>query len=106
MRPFALLNVLWRRLDVTTRRVAVVLFAEKPIDENGRHHPALRSGPPSRRSGRVGARLGDRWYTLLHLFVAPRVRRSDRDVRGVALAPADPNPVDAKRPYSGRNAAA
>jgi hypothetical protein len=106
MRPSALLNVLWRRLDVTARRVAVVLFAEKPIDENGRHHPALRSGPSARRSGRMGARIGDRWFTLLDLFGAPRVRRSDRDVRGVALAPADPNPVDAKRPYSGRNAAA
>ena len=106
MRPSALLHVLLGRLDVATRRAAVVLFAENPIDENGRHHPALRSGPSARRSGRMDARVGDRWYTLLHLLAAPGVRRSDRDVGGVALAPSDPNPVGVKSPHSGRNAAA
>jgi hypothetical protein len=102
MRPSALLPALLGRLDVAARRIAVILFAEAPVDRDGRHHPALRSG----RAARASARIDDRWYALLHLFAPPRERGGDRDVSGVVLAPSDPSAARAKDSDSGRNAAA
>jgi hypothetical protein len=95
------LSVLFDRLDVVVRRIEMVMRAEPPIDQNGRHHPALRSG----RSARASARIGDRWHTLRHLFTRPRDARAG-DISGVALAPTASGTAPAKTPSSGRNAAA
>jgi hypothetical protein len=102
MRPSALLRALLDRFDAAARRVAMILFAEPPVDRDGRHHPALRSG----RSARASARIADRWYALLHLFAPPRARGDDRDVSGVALAPSGASARRAKDSDAGRNAAA
>jgi hypothetical protein len=103
MRPTVRLRGLLDRLDVVARRVGAVLLAEPPIDQNGRHHAALRSGP----SARASARIGDRWYALRHLF-APTGEHdpSGSDVSGVALAPTASGKPPATTPSSGHNAAA
>jgi hypothetical protein len=102
MRPTVRLRGLLDRLDVVARRVGSVLLAEPPIDQNGRHHAALRSGP----SARASARIGDRWYALRHLFAPTGEHDPRSDVSGVALAPTASGKTPATTPSSGHNAAA
>jgi hypothetical protein len=103
MPPTARLKGLLDRLDVVVRRVGIVLLAEPPIDDNGRHHAALRSG----QSARASARIGDRWYALRHLFAHPReYDLSGSDVRDAALATTASRKAPATTPNSGHNAAA
>lgn len=103
MRPAERLSVLRDQLNLVMRRCEKFLLAEPLVDQNGRHHPALRSGA----SARTSARIGDRWHTLWHLF-APSEEQDRRgsDVRGDAFAPGPPGTPPAKTPRAGRNAAA
>src|SRR5215831_5107930 len=99
MRPAARFRLLRDRLHLAARRLATALFAEPLVDRNGRHHPALRSGP----SARASARLGDRWHTLWHLFARSREHdRGGSDVSGIALATGAGETPPAKATSSGR----
>jgi hypothetical protein len=103
MRSAARFGVLRDRLDLAMVRLGTVMFSEPLLDRNGRHHPALRSGP----SARASARLGDRWHALWHLFApSTELDRRGSDVSGIALATKTRAKAIAKAPGSGRNAAA
>jgi hypothetical protein len=103
MRPTERLSMLRDRLGLVMRRCGKFLFAEALVDQNGRHHPALRSGA----SARASARIGDRWHTLRHLFARLEEQdMRDGDVSGVAFSPEAPRTPPAKTPSAGRNAAA
>jgi hypothetical protein len=104
MRSTARLIMLRDRLELILRRFGTILFPQPLVDQNGRYHPALRSGALARAS----ARFGDRWHTLRHLFAPSGEQdRHDSDVGAMAFASSDaPGTPPTKTPSAGRNAAA
>jgi hypothetical protein len=104
MRPFALFDLLFRRLDVGARRVAVALISETPIDENGRYNARLRSGGSAWSS----TRIGPRWRRLTDALLGSRETsgESAREVSGLLRSVSGPGEQRKAAMASKRDAAA